>query len=563
MGEKMKKITLLILVICMIFIFAASGTFLHVKAVTVPEKVRIGLYYKSTSPVQFSISAEKGLEFGSSASGNFTPIAVLGKTGESFQVRKDTYLVSSGDGLKEYSPTASTMPSGTKTGPYHVKIGGSLSDMAVAVKKAEELKQKGIDAYPVYEDSWQVWAGFYTDASTAQSNIEKVIKPKAGSETLTLITPPAVNNGVLSSERVVVLYASGNVAFLFGSQKGSALGIRAASDNSSRIVKLNTRRYRGEIIVRRLKDSDMTVVNQLTLNQYLYSVVPAEIGGKSPSEALKAQAVAARTYAVKNIKKHNAYQFDLCSTTDCQAYYGVDYETAESINAVEATTGKVITYKGQLIEATYFASDGGRTEDSENVWLNKVDYLRSVEDPYESQDAPSLNWTAVFTAEQIKNLFGGSLGDILSVEVTKRSAAGRAIEVVVKGTLGSKTLQKESCRTAFGSAVKSQLYTIVTDTGTIAKSRDSQAMLATVEGKKVVTADGLKTINIAKENISVIGADGNVKKLPVGIPKTYTFIGKGSGHAVGMSQEGAIGMAKAGKSYIEILKHFYTGVEIE
>ena len=119
--------------------------------------------------------------------------------------------------------------------------------------------------------------------------------------------------------------------------------------------------YRGMLTVRGETDGSLQVIDTVPLEQYLYGVIPAEIGSRVPLEAMKAQAVAARTYALKNRGKFAAQGFDLDDTTRSEGYDGVDGETALSNAAVDATRGQVLVYRGQLIDATYSTDSGGVT----------------------------------------------------------------------------------------------------------------------------------------------------------------------------------------------------------
>ncbi|MDQ3876616.1 MAG: SpoIID/LytB domain-containing protein, partial [Actinomycetota bacterium] len=141
------------------------------------------------------------------------------------------------------------------------------------------------------------------------------------------------------------------------------------------------RPYRGQIVVR-LVGRGLRAVNSLPLEQYLYGVVPLEIGSSGPAEALKTQAVAARSYALATRRSGD---FDLYPDTRSQVYGGVRAERSETTAAVDATARKVVTYAGKVIAAYYFASSGGRTASVEDVWAGArpIPYLVSVADPYD------------------------------------------------------------------------------------------------------------------------------------------------------------------------------------
>ncbi|HPD00328.1 MAG TPA: SpoIID/LytB domain-containing protein, partial [Acetivibrio sp.] len=221
------------------------------------------------------------------------------------------------------------------------------------------------------------------------------------------------------------------------------------------------------------------------------------------------------------------------------------------------------TYNGKPASVFYFSSSGGRTEDVKNVWgSDGYPYLISVEDKYESGDSWHYNWEVSFTAQKIKQIMidrGFNLGDILGIFITKRSEAGRATEVVVKGSKDERIYTNGSTRSFL--SLDSQWYEITTDADTLVMGVEGEPVKTQLGGKKVMTASGLKTISASGNSVSVVSS-GSIKKIPI-IPTIYTIIGKGWGHSVGMSQEGAKGMAKAGFTYKEILAHYFAGTKVE
>jgi stage II sporulation protein D len=176
--------------------------------------------------------------------------------------------------------------------------------------------------------------------------------------------------------------------------------------------------------------------------------------------------------------------------------------------AVDETSGQVITYDDEVACAYFFSTSGGHTESSENVWSGKLGYLRGVEDSYEPEIANNTNWSVTYTRAELKKMFP-SLGTITDIEITELSENDRVTELVITGSKGSKTLTKNSIRTPFGtSKLKSQWFEVYFEDG------------------------------------------------------EATFEGHGFGHGVGMSQYGAMGMAAEGFTYDEILKWYYTDIEI-
>ena len=196
---------------------------------------------------------------------------------------------------------------------------------------------------------------------------------------------------------------------------------------------------------------------------YLYGVVPREMPASFEMEALKAQAIAARTYTLKNINKHNSEGYDLCDTTHCQVYGGMDGEQEITNRAVDETYGMIITYNGEIIDALYHSNSGGVTEDSLEAWGNNYPYLISVDDEF-SNDAPNSNWSINLTADEINKRLknsGINIGNILDMEVLQTSSNGRVTQLKVLGTLGERILNKGEIRAILGDTeLKSTWFTI-------------------------------------------------------------------------------------------------------
>lgn len=279
-------------------------------------------------------------------------------------------------------------------------------------------------------------------------------------------------------------------------------------------------RYRGFLTVRREPDSTLRVINTVPLEPYLYGVLPAEIGTKAPMEAMKAQAVAARTYALKNRGKCVKEGFDLDDTTRCEGYEGVDGETAASNAAVDSTRGQVLTYQGQMIDAPYSTDSGGMTacDDSGNC-----PYLQAVQDgdAADGRDYAATGryhtWTQMWTPAQLAQSLARDprtkVAQFVSLTVDGLDASGRITTATVAGADG-----------AMRSVTGPQL-------------------------RQILGYDVLRSTRVT------------LTRTPEG---NYRFDGKGWGHGMGMSQDGAVAMAGPPyrKTYLEILKHYYVGVQI-
>jgi stage II sporulation protein D len=282
-------------------------------------------------------------------------------------------------------------------------------------------------------------------------------------------------------------------------------------------VRVNGQEYRGVIEIRRTPAGRLTAINELDLEQYIYGVIKGEIDPRWPPEAVKAQAVAARTLALETLAasrgKYAAEGYTLRATTDSQMYLGAGGEDPGATAAVDTTRGVVATFRGQPIFAAYHSNSGGHTEDSENVWGTPHPYLRGVPDPY-ALNGPDEQWATRLPLAAIEaglRRGGVSVTGIAAIEPGRMTPWGRAITVrlVDEGGRGQE-IGANQFRLLLGpTVVRSAMF--------------------------VVTREGV----------------------------AVSFKGRGSGHGVGLDQWGARGMALQGYTYEQILGYYYTGIAIE
>lgn len=324
-------------------------------------------------------------------------------------------------------------------------------------------------------------------------------------------------------------------------------------------VNFSGKQYRGGIMLKR-SGANITVINLLTAEEYLYGVVPSEMSASWNMEALKAQAICARTYLISSgINRHKDNGFDLCADVHCQAYNGVLKEHPNTNDAVDQTKGEIVSYNNEPAQVFFFSSSGGYTEDVKNVWGSEFPYLVSREDKYEdTANIKSANWSFELTGEELKNSlkdYGINVGDITGVKIIEKTAAGRVQKLGVSGTSGNIVLEKERIRNVLDT--KSRMFDL----------------LAILKPISVINAAGVEKINPAELNIktqtgnnnsigdiSIITQSGNVTY--AGVADKYLISGKGYGHGVGMSQWGAKGMADNGIDYKAILLHYFPGTNL-
>ena len=197
--------------------------------------------------------------------------------------------------------------------------------------------------------------------------------------------------------------------------------------------------YRGELVVRR----GVSVVNDLPLERYLRGVVPWEMPSRWSGDALRAQAVAARTYALAT--RNPGWTFDLYADTRDQMYGGIRAEKRSTNLAVGATAGRILTWGGEPARTYYFSTSGGRTESSHDAFrTGAIPYLRSVADPYDA--GPHHDWTYRFTTGQLARRLG--VTGIASIAV-RVNGSGRAASVVVRRRgAGPRTIGGDAFRSA-------------------------------------------------------------------------------------------------------------------
>lgn len=344
--------------------------------------------------------------------------------------------------------------------------------------------------------------------------------------------------------------------------------------------------YRGKIEVASTEDG-LTVINELPLEEYLYAVLPSEMPTSYGIEALKVQAVCARSYAYNHLIENSfsKYGAHVDDSTTYQVYNNSP-ETKESMEAVKETYGQVLQYDGQVIFAYYFSTSCGYTADVSNVWLNTSDspYLQAVfqgndqkikrdfsdekkfyqfittnkEDTYE-KDYPWYRWTITIDYKDIKKMVDGRLGalykkkpayvltlakdgtykkksiatvgTIKNIKVSKRESSGLATEIIIEGSKNTVKVKSES-----------YIRQLLRPSYDVVKRQDGSEI-----SNLSLLPSAFFVLDKVKEGSSVKG---------------IKISGGGYGHGVGMSQNGVKTLVDEGKTYEEVLKHYYKDIEI-
>jgi len=309
------------------------------------------------------------------------------------------------------------------------------------------------------------------------------------------------------------------------------------------------RRYSSPIEIIVDRRGKLAAVNEVKMEEYVKGIVPVEIRLTAHDEALKAQAIAARTEALSKLGIKHVYDpFDYCASQHCQEYGGLTRRTSRTDSAVDATRGQVLMRDGSLIDAVYSANCGGHTEHNEYVWSSRPnESLRGVSDLYsnpESFDSPipssqinkwlksmpsaycgdprvgdrtKFRWRVRYTASELSRIVNRRrrVGDVKEIAILSRGVSGRARRIRIVGARDIAVVNKE------------------------------------LEIRRVL--GGLKTSMFVVE----VGRDSS------GNPTSFTFHGGGWGHGVGMCQSGAEGMALRGFDYSQILSHYFSKTDIK
>jgi stage II sporulation protein D len=281
--------------------------------------------------------------------------------------------------------------------------------------------------------------------------------------------------------------------------RGSELIVEPKDDG---YVWIGDRWYRGRTRLIR-QGKGITAINLVDMDKYLYSVVGSEMVSTWPLEALKAQAVAARSFALYRRSQSRSQPYDLDPTTSSQVYKGLESESYSVQDAVNETLGKALTYNGKVILAAFHSSSGGHTENVEDVWSSPLPYLRGVVD-YDQQ-SPVYQWQASFSPNDIGDRISG-VGNVTSIVPEQKTRRGRIISLKIKGDRGSKRMTGTAFRQALG--LRSTLFTISRSNGDFAIS------------------------------------------------------GRGFGHGIGLSQWGAYQLSQQGVDYQKILSHYYRSTRL-
>lgn len=424
-----------------------------------------------------------------------------------------------------------------------VVVLGTYRTFETAEDSANKWRSQGIEVEIAQPERWQVWAkrDVYSTPLLRRllfQTVQSIKQNTAYIDTKIQQQTPKVNwvvNGQRYSPNSLEITTDKNLIRVNKSEKPE-----------------NARLYAGQLNLQPNAYGTYTLVNKVPLETYLRGVVPHEIGTNAPKAAVEAQAILARTYALRNLRRFATDNYQLCADTHCQVYNGLNGTAANTDKAIAATRSMVLTYENELVDALYSSTTGGVTASFSDIW-NGEDrpYLRpvvdtptnfwnlsqqsladeknfqkfiSLEQGFNESDWDVFRWQKESRLEDIikdlqkflrvKNSPYAKFKTIEAMAVVKRSESGRILEFAVKTDIGTFTLHKDEVRSAFAAPVSTLFY---------------------------------------------------IEPLNKGKPELwgYAFIGGGLGHGVGLSQTGAQNLAKLGWSSAKILQFYYPGTQIK
>jgi stage II sporulation protein D len=298
---------------------------------------------------------------------------------------------------------------------------------------------------------------------------------------------------------------------MFGARELKFSKIRITVPDGA-VIYLDGRSFRGAVDIVKKDNMKLAAINRIPLEEYLYGVLYNEVSHRWPMEAIKAQGITARTFALYQARQNKLQDYDLTNDIYSQVYSGATSERWSTTRAVKLTRGEVLTYKGDIFPAYYHATCGGKTEDASNLWNIDMEPLKGSECGY-CKESPHYKWTKNIPLSDIEKKLsdnGYKIGRIKSVTVIGRNKTGRVDKIEIRDDFGV------SC------------------------------ILTGKDFRRIIGPNELRSANF----------EPTVNK------DKFALSGIGWGHGVGMCQWGANGMAEHGKRVEDILKIYYPGAEI-
>lgn len=417
------------------------------------------------------------------------------------------------------------------------------STFETAEDSANQWRQRGIEVEVAQPERWQVWA----KRDVYQTPLLRRL----------LLTSLKGQGDTTAYIDTQILQQAPRVSFVVNGYRYSRRQLDITAQNTPIQVSLrendrNPRFYPGRLRIQPNAYGTYTLVNQVPVETYLRGVVPHEIGPGAPYAAVEAQAIIARTYALRNLRRFAADNYELCADTHCQVYKGLTGTVPMSDQAIAATKGLVLTYNNELVDGLYSSTTGGVTAPFSDIWNGaERPYLQAVIDApnvvwnlaqkpladennfrefinlkegFNETGRDAFRWRRVNTLEQIaedlkrylenKKLPLADFTRVVQMQVVERSQSGRILKLVIQTDKGVVELHKNEVRSALGPPRSTFFY--------------------------------LEPI---------YGADKTLKG--------YAFVGGGFGHGVGLSQYGSHNLGKLGWSGAQILDFYFPGTQLQ
>lgn len=561
---KRKSLTFL----CVLALLFGMSPSSHAEVKSDDAMVLVGLAYKNGAldGANLSNGVGTGFRFGYLDEGrNFWQMGYTSETAISIVKTQNVWYGPNAayDPSMSLSSYSDDITSAVAVGCWHIQL--PTETELTSFEEADALAQAA-GGFPAWIDgTWQARFGAYTTQEEAQAAAEAMGGMVVGTSSY----------GVS-----VVKTGTSTILFQFDGGEAVSLAVAPGLDDSEKTeTNYRKRRYYGLFQFCRVKGGDIVVSNLLPLGEYINCVISQEMSPSWPLEALKAQAVSARSYYEDNLGKHASYGFDICSTTDCQAYYGMSNVNDRTRQAVQETESLRAWYQGEPAKTYYYSSNGGGSEDVKNVWGSSFPYLCGVIDPYEetvSEKVSYWDYTQTLTGSELNARVqphiqeaGFNCAAIVDFQVTERTPTGNVKSILFTDANGKEWpfTQKYASefRTVLG--LKSIRYT-VTKTGETtggAYYAAGGSTLPSMNGIYAIGGDG-STKKLTGNPYVITGSGTQFLPAPAGGVSTgevvYTIHSSGWGHSVGMSQWGAYAMAQQGFTFDEILKFYYPGIEI-
>lgn len=349
-----------------------------------------------------------------------------------------------------------------------------------------------------------------------------------------------------------------------------SLTLRGIGENAEITAAENT--YRGCIELA-YTEGKIRVVSISYLEDYVKGVTASEVYSSWPAEALKCQAIVARSYTLYTAGKHNSDGFDICNKPHCQSYNGIG-SVADSIDAaVDATKGLIVTYDGKVALTTYCSSSGQKTESASSAWGSDPEaypYLTNVDTGFNNtEDYVNGKWSYTVSAEELaeyinsKPNYEGILnGPVDRIEYERKEGSDYVYRLTVYDAFGNKIVVEKSAtvRDFLTQYCKSACFTISSHCPVYAG--ESKEYILDSQNMYVITAEGEKVLSVPGSTaVEALTANG-LKTMSSAGEKVFTIAGEGYGHGVGMSQYGAMTLAENGYDFNYIIGLYYPGTQI-